>query len=70
MKLLRYDPPRGRGGQACSNDDGRIRDLSAHVRDITPHCLDPGSPRRRSRQRVPGAWRWSLLLADRSNNMT
>jgi hypothetical protein len=68
MKLLRYDHP-GRSGQAGSDDDGQIRDLSTHVRDITPDCLDPGSHRRRSSQRVPGAWRWPLLLVDRSNKI-
>ena len=60
MKLLRYDPHPGRSGQGCSDDDGQIRDLSTHVRDITPDCLDPGTHRRHSRQRVPGVWRWLI----------
>lgn len=38
MKLLRYGPP-GQEKPGLLDDTGRIRDLSAHVRDITPDVL-------------------------------
>jgi len=41
MKLLRYGPA-GQEKPGLLDDAGRIRDLSAHVRDITPDVLSPG----------------------------
>jgi 2,4-didehydro-3-deoxy-L-rhamnonate hydrolase len=40
MKLLRYGPP-GHERPALLDPKGEIRDLSEHVRDIDPDCLDP-----------------------------
>ena len=40
MKLLRYGPP-GREKPGLLDGDGKIRDLSAHVADITPAEVTP-----------------------------
>lgn len=40
MKLLRYGPP-GQEKPAIVAADGSLRDLSAHVLDISPRTLDP-----------------------------
>lgn len=40
MKLLRYGP-KGEEKPGLLDDDGRIRDLSGHIGDITPEMLAP-----------------------------
>ena len=39
MKLLRYGP-KGKEKPGLVDADGRIRDISRHVKDITPAALD------------------------------
>ena len=40
MKLLRYGPA-GQEKPGCLDADGRVRDLSEHVTDITGDALSP-----------------------------
>jgi 2,4-diketo-3-deoxy-L-fuconate hydrolase len=48
MKLLRYGP-HGHEKPALLDSDGRLRDLSGHVADITPEVLDADSLARLAR---------------------
>lgn len=68
MKLLRYGP-KGREKPGMLDSDGRLRDLSRHVADLTPDALSPLGLKRLSRidparlPKVPGKPRLGCPVA-------
>jgi hypothetical protein len=59
MKLLRYGP-RGAEKPGLLDAEGKIRDLSGHIADITGAELSPEGPEEAGRHRS-GRCRWSRV---------